>query len=152
MTTDAQGTHAGWQELLGGSLFETIWRRRTHRVSRGVKVIDAGSMTYRSDQTTHPLDEIEEAVLIAATGCSGLTMPDRPFQDPTTNEFIQLTKSSSLLSVIGVYELTRSGQTIIARTFAAFEIYLGIAVFYLLLIGVLSGASAYLERRVLRLA
>ncbi len=88
MTTDAQGTHAGWQELLGGSLFETIWRRRTHRVSRGVKVIDAGSMTYRSDQTTHPLDELEEAVLIAATGCSGLTMPDRPFQDPTTNEFI----------------------------------------------------------------
>ena len=88
MTTDAQGTHAGWKELLGGSLFETIWRRRTHRVSRGVKVIDAGSMTYRSDQTTHPLDELEEAVLIAATGCSGLTMPDRPFQDPTTNEFI----------------------------------------------------------------
>jgi His/Glu/Gln/Arg/opine family amino acid ABC transporter permease subunit len=71
---------------------------------------------------------------------------------PTTNEFIQLAKSSSLLSVIGVYELTRSGQTIIARTFAAFEIYLGIAAFYLVLIGVLSAASAYLERRMLRLA
>jgi His/Glu/Gln/Arg/opine family amino acid ABC transporter permease subunit len=68
---------------------------------------------------------------------------------PTTNEFIQLVKSSSLLSVIGVYELTRSGQTIIARTFAAFEIYLGIAVFYLVVIGVLSTVSTYLERNVL---
>jgi His/Glu/Gln/Arg/opine family amino acid ABC transporter permease subunit len=71
---------------------------------------------------------------------------------PTTNEFIQLVKGSSLLSVIGVYELTRSGQTIIARTFAAFEIYLGIAAFYLVLIGILSAGSAYLERRVLRIA
>lgn len=71
---------------------------------------------------------------------------------PTTNEFIQLVKSSSLLSVIGVYELTRSGQTIIARTFAAFEIYLGIALFYLVLIGILSLASAYVERSVLKVA
>jgi His/Glu/Gln/Arg/opine family amino acid ABC transporter permease subunit len=74
----------------------------------------------------------------------------RRMAPPTTNEFIQLVKGSSLVSLIGVYELTRSGQTIIARTFAAFEIYLGIAVFYLILIGALSGASAYLERNVLR--
>ena len=68
---------------------------------------------------------------------------------PTTNEFIQLVKGSSLLSVIGVYELTRSGQTIIARTFAAFEIYVGIAIFYLVVIGALSTVSSYLERNVL---
>ena len=29
-----------------------------------------------------PLTELEEAVLIAVTGCTGLTMPDRPFADP----------------------------------------------------------------------
>ncbi len=29
-----------------------------------------------------PLSELEEAVLIAVTGCTGLTMPDRPFADP----------------------------------------------------------------------
>jgi His/Glu/Gln/Arg/opine family amino acid ABC transporter permease subunit len=69
---------------------------------------------------------------------------------PTTNEFIQLVKSSSLLSVIGVYELTRSGQTIVARTFAAFEIYAGIAIFYLVIIGLLSIGSSYLERHVFR--
>lgn len=73
----------------------------------------------------------------------------RRMAPPTTNEFIQLVKGSSLLSVIGVYELTRSGQTIIARTFAAFEIYVGIAIFYLVVIGALSTVSSYLERNVL---
>src|SRR3712207_337969 len=29
-----------------------------------------------------PLTDLEEAVLIAVTGCTGLTMPDRPFNDP----------------------------------------------------------------------
>jgi len=65
---------------------------------------------------------------------------------PMTNEFSQLVKGSSLLSAIGVYELTRSGQTIIARTFTAFEIYLEIAALYLVLVGVLSVLSARVER------
>lgn len=67
---------------------------------------------------------------------------------PLTNELITLTKSSSLLSAIAVLELTHAGQAIIARTFAPFEIYSAVAVFYLVLIAVLSRGSALLERRV----
>ncbi len=67
---------------------------------------------------------------------------------PLTNELITLTKSSSLLSAIAVLELTHAGQAIIARTFTPFEIYAAVAVFYLVLIAVLSRASALLERRV----
>jgi polar amino acid transport system permease protein len=67
---------------------------------------------------------------------------------PLTNELITLTKSSSLLSAIAVLELTHAGQAIIARTFAPFEIYAAVAVFYLILIAVLSRGSALLERRV----
>lgn len=67
---------------------------------------------------------------------------------PLTNELITLTKSSSLLSAIAVLELTHAGQAIIARTFAPFEIYAAVAVMYLILIAVLSRASALLERRV----
>ena len=67
---------------------------------------------------------------------------------PLTNELITLTKSSSLLSAIAVLELTHAGQAIIARTFAPFEIYAAVAVFYLALITVLSRGSALLERRV----
>jgi len=74
-------THPGLDALLGRSVLETIWRRRTHRVSRGSSVT-AGSMSYQSSQPRTPLSELEEAVLIAITGCTGLTMPDRPFADP----------------------------------------------------------------------
>ena len=45
-------------------------------------------MTYTSNQKPLPLSELEEAVLIATTGHTGLTMPDRPFQDPTSGDFI----------------------------------------------------------------
>jgi His/Glu/Gln/Arg/opine family amino acid ABC transporter permease subunit len=67
---------------------------------------------------------------------------------PLTNELITLTKSSSLLSAIAALELTHAGQLIIARTFAPFEIYAAVAVIYLVMIGVLSRASALLEKRV----
>jgi hypothetical protein len=75
-------------DLFARPLAQTLWRRRTHRVSRGVKLIKAGSMTYQSNQAPEPLSPLEEAVLIAATGHTGLTMPDRPFQDPTTGAAI----------------------------------------------------------------
>ncbi len=71
----------GLEALLSQPLLETIWRRRTHRIGRGVSV-PAGTMSYRSTHRPMPLEELEEAVLIALTGCSGLTMPDRPFEDP----------------------------------------------------------------------
>jgi hypothetical protein len=71
----------GLEDLLSRPLVQTIWRRRTHRVSRGASV-SAGSMSHRSAHPPMPLAELEEAVLIALTGCSGLSMPDRPFDDP----------------------------------------------------------------------
>lgn len=74
-------THPGLDALAERSLLGTIMRRRTHRVSRGSS-IDAGSMSYASSEPRTPLSELEEAVLISLTGCTGLTMPDRPFADP----------------------------------------------------------------------
>ncbi len=79
--------HPGLEALLQRPLLESIWRRRTHRVSQGTTVL-AGTMSYQSTNPRAPLSELEEAILIAATGCTGLTMPDRPFQDPTTKREI----------------------------------------------------------------
>ena len=73
--------HAGLAALAERPLLTTIWQRRTHRVSRGSSV-EAGSMSHTSTQPREPLTELEEAVLIALTGCTGLTMADRPFADP----------------------------------------------------------------------
>ena len=50
--------------------------------------VNAGSMSYVSQNPREPLSALEEAMLIAATGASGLTMPDRPFADPETGETI----------------------------------------------------------------
>jgi hypothetical protein len=84
MTLSTTSNHPGMADLLERPFMETMWRRRTHRVSSGIGEVAAGSMTYKSSDKPQPLDELEEAVLIAATGCTGLTMPDRPFQDPAT--------------------------------------------------------------------
>lgn len=83
----AKSKHPGIESLKGRGLVEVMWGRRTHRVSRGCSVA-AGSMTYECSDTHAPLSELEEALLIAVTGCTGLTMPDRPFTDPKNGERI----------------------------------------------------------------
>ena len=63
------------------------------------------------------------------------------------NEFIALLKDSSLVSVIGFEELTRRGQLIIAKTYGSFEIWMSVAVIYLVMTLTISRFVAYLERR-----
>jgi polar amino acid transport system permease protein len=71
----------------------------------------------------------------------------RRITPPLTNEVITLVKSSSLLSVISVTELTRSAQVIIAAKFVPFELYAELAVFYLVIISLLSWFSEFVEKR-----
>ena len=66
---------------------------------------------------------------------------------PLGNEFIAMLKDSSLVSVIGFEELTRRGQLIIARTYASFEIWLAVAVIYLVMTFAVARLVAALERR-----
>lgn len=71
----------------------------------------------------------------------------RVITPPLTNELITLVKSSSLLSAISIYELTRATQLIISAKFTPFELYAQLAVFYLVIVSVLSKISEYIERR-----
>ena len=71
----------------------------------------------------------------------------RPMLPPLTNELISMTKNTSLLSVISVYELTRAGQAIISVHFVPFEIYLLLALYYYVLIKCLSYLSRWVESR-----
>jgi len=50
---------------------------------------------------------------------------------PLGNQFIISLKDTSLLMVIGVGELLRTGQEIVAVNFRAFEVYLAVALVYL---------------------
>jgi len=69
---------------------------------------------------------------------------------PLMNSFSNLLKESSLVSVLAITELTRSGQLIYTRTYRAFEIYLTLGALYFLMTYVVSMVSAGLERRMNR--
>lgn len=64
---------------------------------------------------------------------------------PLGNEFILLLKDSSLVSVIALEELLRKGQLIVTRSFKPIEIYVLIAVIYLLLTTIVSLALSLTE-------
>lgn len=66
---------------------------------------------------------------------------------PLGNEFIAMLKDSSLVSVIGFEELTRRGQLIIAQTYGSFEIWVTVAVLYLIMTMAISRIVAFLEKR-----
>ncbi len=63
------------------------------------------------------------------------------------NQFIISLKDTSLLVVIGVAELTRQGQEIIATTFRAFEIWLTVGLIYLAMTMVLSRILRIIEKK-----
>lgn len=71
----------------------------------------------------------------------------RPMTPALTNDLITLVKNTSLLSVISVYELTRSGQAIVASHFAPLEIFSLLAIYYYAIITGLALVSRWLERR-----
>jgi glutamine transport system permease protein len=62
------------------------------------------------------------------------------------NQFIITLKDTSILSVIGINELTQTGKLIIAATFESFKTWALVALMYLVLIKILSVLSSRLER------
>ena len=75
----------GLDAFLNAPLARTLWNRRTKRVGRGSNVV-AGSLSWQSQNDPSPLSPLQEAILIAATGASGMTMPDRPFFDDESGD------------------------------------------------------------------
>lgn len=63
------------------------------------------------------------------------------------NQFVMTLKDSSILSVIGMVELTQTGRIIIARTYQSGTIWLIVGLMYIILITVLTKLSNHLERR-----
>ena len=66
---------------------------------------------------------------------------------PLINEFILLLKTSSLVSVVGISELTRVSMNIASLTYRPLEAYVGAGLFYLAINLCLAGLGALAERR-----
>jgi polar amino acid transport system permease protein len=66
---------------------------------------------------------------------------------PTVGFFVQLIKNTSLASVVGIVELTRTSQIVSNATFKPLEVYLTAALFYFLVCFPITLFSRSLERR-----
>ena len=66
---------------------------------------------------------------------------------PMTGEAVHMVKSSAIVSVIAVVELTTTGRNIIADTYMSFEIWFTIAAVYLAMTLTLSLFATFLEKR-----
>jgi His/Glu/Gln/Arg/opine family amino acid ABC transporter permease subunit len=66
---------------------------------------------------------------------------------PYVNTLIMLVKGTSLVSIIGLADVTFVGRQIIERTLAPFVIFGAVAVVYFVICFALSRCGAYLERR-----
>ncbi|MEA3467142.1 MAG: ABC transporter permease subunit [Thermodesulfobacteriota bacterium] len=66
---------------------------------------------------------------------------------PLGNQFIISMKDTSLFIVIGVGELTRQGQEIMASNFRALEIWSAVAICYLIMTSALAFLMKFIEKR-----
>jgi His/Glu/Gln/Arg/opine family amino acid ABC transporter permease subunit len=66
---------------------------------------------------------------------------------PFVNTCMMLIKSTSLVSIIGLWELTMAGREAVERSLAPFQIFAGVALIYFCMCYSLARYGRYLERR-----
>ncbi len=64
------------------------------------------------------------------------------------NQFVITLKDTSILSIIGINELTQSGKIIIARNLESFQMWIIVGIMYFIVIMILTKVSNVLERRI----
>jgi His/Glu/Gln/Arg/opine family amino acid ABC transporter permease subunit len=130
---------------------------RLNEIWAGIVALSINTAAYMAETVRGGVGSVERGQTEAARSI-GMTQPQiltyillpqalKPMVPPLTNELITMTKNTSLLSVISVYELTRAGQAIISVHFVPFEIYLLLALYYYVLIKSLSWFSRWVETR-----
>lgn len=76
-----------------------------------------------------------------------LPQASRTIIPPSANEFIACLKDSSLVSIIGLRELTRAGREYYSQYFVDFQTWLLVGMIYLVMTLALTRLTRYLERR-----
>lgn len=90
----------------------------------GIQSIDRGQWEAGESLALNPIETMRYIIFPQAF---------RRILPPLGNEFITLIKDTSLAAVIGFEELFRQGQLTVATTYRAFEIYLAVALVYLVM-------------------
>jgi len=111
----------------------------TEIVRAGILAIDPGQMEAAKSLGMTYRKAMRRIVLPQAA---------RVIVPPLGNEFNNMLKTTSLMAVISVTELFRVAQGVYAVTFKPFEVFLGVAVYYLALTTIWSLIQSVIERRI----
>ena len=124
----------------------------------GVAALSAHSTAYiceitRSAIGSIAVGQVEAAVSIGMTRLQTLAIIQLPqaakrMIPPLTNELASSIKNTSLLSVIAVFELTKSANSIIQREFIFFEVLFVVALYYLIMVQIVTAVANFFERKV----
>jgi polar amino acid transport system permease protein len=129
-----------------------------NRFWSGVVALSLFSSAYiaeilRASMNAIAASQLESAAAIGLTPSQTLRhviLPQalRTVLPPLAGQFVSLIKDSSLLSIIGIDELTQNAKNVASYTFSNFESYVLLAVAYLCLTLPVSLLARHLERRV----
>lgn len=107
-------------------------------VRAGIQSVHKGQMeAARSLGMSYPI----AMILVILPQAFRRTLP------PMAGQFISLIKDSSLVSVISITDLTKSGREVVATTFSPFEVWFTVAGLYLVLTSALSYLVQLLEKK-----
>jgi His/Glu/Gln/Arg/opine family amino acid ABC transporter permease subunit len=140
-----------------GTAFAQFNPRDISNVGRGIVALVIGYSVFLSEVFRAGIESIDRGQMEAGRSL-GMTywqtmryviLPQaiRNVMPALGNDFISMLKDSSLVSVLGVRDITRSGQVLAAANFRYFETYNVIAFFYLTMTLLLSLGVRWLERR-----
>ncbi len=152
---------AGWNwvtaPLVQAGLVEPLLVRDISLLWRAVVALTIGYSAFISEVFRAGIQSVEAGQIEAAKalGLSRfqrfrlIVMPQalRTILPPLGNDFVAMVKDSSLVSVLGVADITQMGKVYAAGSFRFFETYSIVAYIYLLLTVTLSLALRALERK-----
>ncbi|MDF7682904.1 ABC transporter permease subunit [Lactobacillus sp. ESL0679] len=107
-------------------------------VKGGIKAVDSGQME-AARSLGLPFGKAMRKVILP----QGIKIMVPSF----INQFIITLKDTSILSIIGILELTQTGKIIIARNLEGFKVWTIIAVIYLIVITLLTWLSNWVQKR-----
>ncbi|WP_176086869.1 amino acid ABC transporter permease [Martelella sp. HB161492] len=131
--------------MLSGALVAGIVTFILHEAAYMSEIIRAGILSIEEGQ-----EEASKSLgMTPATTMLHIILPQaiRVIIPPLGNQFNQMLKTTSLLSVIAVPEMFRIAEEMQSATYKSFEVYLGVSVYYLFLTGVWTLIQMQIERR-----
>jgi polar amino acid transport system permease protein len=149
-----------WNWLTGGLGFDPIRNRDFSLLWRAIIALTIGYSAFIAEvfraglQSVDP-GQIEAAKALGLTGWQRfrlIVFPQaiRTIMPPLGNDFIAMIKDSSLVSVLGVLDITQLGKLTAAGNFRYFETYNVVALIYLIMTVTLSLLLRRLEARMRR--